>query len=321
MAMTPVPPAPMLAATGPLPSDASAYCFEAKWDGARMLARCGHNVQLFSRHATDLTTCFPEITHGLSEALAGRSAILDGEIVAFDKRARPSFERIQRRLRTRRPTAHLITAVPAMYVVFDVLYLDGSDVTGRPFVQRRELLEDLKLDNPPLITSPYWTDISAVAMFDVARELALEGIVIKRASSTYQPGRRSAAWIKAVVRRRNPMVVGGFIPGGGRHTGGIGTLLVGAHNDAGELVYAGHVGTGLSDRLRRTLLVRLGELTCADSPFTGPAVHPAGAHVNWVRPRVVVDVEYRQFTGRLRHPSLKGLAVVDPDLVRLPEIT
>ena len=107
-----------------------------------------------------------------------------------------------------------------MYVVFDVLYLDGSDVTGRPFVQRRELLVDLKLDNPPLITSPYWTDISAVAMFDVARELALEGIVIKRASSTYQPGRRSAAWIKAVVRRRNPMVVGGFIPGGGRHTGG-----------------------------------------------------------------------------------------------------
>ena len=99
------------------------------------------------------------------------------------------------------------------------------------------------------------------------------------------------------------MVVGGFIPGGGRHTGGIGTLLVGAHNDTGELVYAGHVGTGLSDRLRRTLLVRLGELTCADSPFTGPAVHSAGAHVNWVRPRVVVDVEYRQFTGRLRHPS------------------
>jgi bifunctional non-homologous end joining protein LigD len=116
--MTPVPPAPMLAATGPLPSDASAYCFEAKWDGARMLARCGQNVQLFSRHATNLTACFPEITSGLSEAIPGRSAILDGEIVAFDKRARPSFERIQRRLRTRRPPAHLITAVPAMYVVY-----------------------------------------------------------------------------------------------------------------------------------------------------------------------------------------------------------
>ena len=120
MAMTPVPPAPMLAATDPLPSDASAYCFEAKWDGARMLARCGHNVQLFSRHATNLTACFPEITSGLAEAIPGRSAILDGEIVAFDQRARPSFERIQRRLRTRRPPAHLITAVPAMYVVFCV---------------------------------------------------------------------------------------------------------------------------------------------------------------------------------------------------------
>jgi bifunctional non-homologous end joining protein LigD len=117
------------------------------------------------------------------------------------------------------------------------------------------------------------------------------------------------------------MVVGGFIPGAGRRAGGIGTLLVGAHNDTGELVYAGHVGTGLSDRTRRGLLGRLSELTCADSPFTGPAVHPAGARVNWVRPRVVVDVEYRQFTGRLRHPSLKGLADADPDRVRLPTIT
>jgi bifunctional non-homologous end joining protein LigD len=205
--------------------------------------------------------------------------------------------------------------------VFDVLHLDGIDVTRRPYVQRRELLEDLHLDAPPVITSPWWdgAEISTEAMFDVVRELSLEGFVIKRASSTYQAGRRSTAWTKAVVRHRSPMVVCGFIPGRGRHTGGVGTLLVGAHNDIGELVYAGHVGTGLTDRLRRDLLGRLTELTCPDAPFADLAMHPAGL-VHWVRPRVVVEVEYRQFTGRLRHPSLKGLAVADPSLVRLPLI-
>ena len=184
---------------------------------SRLLARCSRDVELFSRRATNLTTCFPEITRGLSEALAGRSAILDGEVVALDRRGRPSFELIQRRLRATRPSAHMITAVPTIYAVFDVLYLDGIDVTRRPYVQRRDLLEDLHLDAPPVITSPWWdgAEISAEAMFDVVRELSLEGFVIKRASSTYQAGRRSTAWTKAVVRHCSPMLVCGFIPGRG----------------------------------------------------------------------------------------------------------
>lgn len=286
-----------------------------------MLARCSRDVELFSRQATNLTTCFPEITRGLSEALAGRSAIVDGEIVALDTRARPSFERLQRRLRSTRPSAHLISAVPTVYAAFDVLHLDGCDVTRRPYVQRRSLLEDLQLDGASVITSPSWdgADISAGAMFDVMRELSLEGFVVKRASSTYQPGRRSTAWTKGVVRHRSPMIVCGYIPGRGRHTGGVGTLLLGAHNAAGELVYAGHVGTGLTDRLRCDLLSHLSELACPEPPFATLALRPAGP-VHWVAPRVVIDVEYRQFTGRLRHPALKGLAAVDPTLVRLPAI-
>jgi bifunctional non-homologous end joining protein LigD len=318
---TPVPPGPMLATAATLPTNSAGYCFEAKWDGVRALARCDQRAELFSRNANNLTPCFPEVTRSLSEALAGRSAILDGELVALDKRARPSFALVQRRLRATRPPGHLIATVPAMYFIFDVLYLDGADVTRRPYVQRRDLLASLQLDNPPVITPPYWTNITAEAMFDVVRDMGLEGLVIKRATSSYQPGRRSAAWIKSVVRRRCPMVVGGFVAGAGRHTGAVGTLLVGAHNDAGELVYCGHVGSGLTDRMRDALAHQLAELRCAASPFTGPTLASDGGRVGWVTPTLVVNIEYRQFTGRLRHPSLKGLADVDPDLVRLPPNT
>jgi bifunctional non-homologous end joining protein LigD len=207
--------------------------------------------------------------------------------------------------------------------VFDVLYLDGMDITRRPYVQRRALLEDLQLHAPPIITSPRWdgADISAEAMFDVVRELSLEGFVIKRASSTYQAGRRSTAWTKAVVRHRSPMVVCGFIPGRGRHTGGVGTLLVGAHNDAGELVYCGHVGPGAHRPHARRSRRAAGRTTLRRIAF-----HYANAGRR--RPGRMGNTHARRrrripadFTGRIRHPSLKGLADVDAGLVRLPPIT
>jgi bifunctional non-homologous end joining protein LigD len=108
----------MLATATTLPKDSSGYVFEAKWDGIRALARVDGTAQLFSRHATNLTGCFPEVTAGLVQALAGRTAILDGELVALDRRARPSFELIQRRMRNTRPPAHLIASVPAMFFLF-----------------------------------------------------------------------------------------------------------------------------------------------------------------------------------------------------------
>jgi bifunctional non-homologous end joining protein LigD len=309
----------MLATAAALPADSTAYCIEPKWDGIRALARCGPRVELFSRNANHLQS-FPDITEALSTVLAGREAILDGELVALDKRARPCFELIQRRLRATRPSAHLIAAVPALYVVFDVLHLDGADVTRRPYLQRRKLLESLRLDTAPLITSPSWTDISADVVLDVVRDMGLEGLIVKRAASTYQPGRRSAAWIKSVVRQRSPMIVGGWIAGGGRHAGGVGSLLLGAHNPVGELVYSGHVGTGLTDRARHTLAAALTGIGCPASPFIGPALVSTTGRVNWVTPLLVVDVQYREFTGRLRHPSLKGLAGdVDPATVTLPQ--
>jgi bifunctional non-homologous end joining protein LigD len=123
------------------------------------------------------------------------------------------------------------------------------------------------------MTSPYWTGIGSAAMFDVAKEMGLEGVVCKRASSVYLPGRRSQAWIKSVVRHRAPMVVGGWVAG---RAGSVGSLLVGAYNDAGELSYCGHVGFGMTTQLRRELTARLTE-----SP---PQLHPSAIDALVMRP-------------------------------------
>lgn len=307
----------MLASAAPPPADTTGYCFEAKWDGIRLLARCAERVELFSRHATNLTECFPEIVDALSASLGGRPVILDGELVAFDHNARPNFELIQRRLRAPRPGAHLVSAVPLTFCVFDIIYLDGHDLTGHTYLQRRQLLDEVRLHKPPIVISPYWTGISTEAMAEIMRGLGLEGYVLKRTSSTYQPGRRSTSWIKHVVRQRSPMVVGGFIPSTAPHRGGLGALLVGAYDADGQLRYCGHVSTGTTHRTRADLVERLTALEQPLTPFTPLAPDVRGAR--WVRPTVVVDIEYRQFTGKLRHPTLKGvLADADSDAVSLP---
>jgi bifunctional non-homologous end joining protein LigD len=314
-AVTPFPPSPMLATAAALPRDSAGYVFEAKWDGIRALARVDGRAELFSRHATNLTGYFPEITDGLAAGLAGRTAILDGEVVALDRRARPSFDLIQRRLRHSRPPARILHTVPAMFFVFDLLYLDGTDVMRRPYLERRKLLDALQLRGSSLQTSPYWTDIGAAAMFDVVRDMGLEGVVCKRATSVYQPGRRSQNWIKSVVRQHAPLVVGGWVPG---RTGHIGSLLVGGHDDAGALMYCGQVGFGFSTPMRNTLTDRFVGLDCRRSPFANMA-HFDGAQ--WVTPSIVVNIDYREFTSRLRHPSLKGVAQVEPRSVRVPGST
>src|SRR5215208_477924 len=150
-------------------------------------------------------------------------------------------------------------------------------------------------------------------MFDIVREMGLEGLVCKRATSVYQPGKRSQAWIKSVVRYRSAMVVGGWVPG---RAGTVGSLLVGGHNGAGALVYCGQVGFGLSAKMRETLAAKFDEASCEHSPF-GDLQAVDG--VRWLTPSVVVNVDYREFNGRLRHPSLKGLSEVEPSSVSLPE--
>jgi bifunctional non-homologous end joining protein LigD len=250
------------------------------------------------------------------ETLQGRAAILDGEIVTLDRRTgAPRFQLLQRRLAVAHPRAVLQASVPASLWIFDILHLDGADLTQLPYLQRRAILEDLPLGQSKAIAvPPVWPDLAGDVLLDVMRELSLEGVVMKRADSTYQPGRRSKSWIKSVLRRRTAVVVCGFIPGAAEP---VGSLVVGAHNASGDLVFCGAVSSGLSRKARTALHARLSEIEAPHSPFTDM---PSSAGVRWVQPSLIAVIDYREFNGRFRHPAFKGLLHADPTIVPLPPV-
>ncbi|MCF6469023.1 hypothetical protein FAF44_11575 [Nonomuraea sp. MG754425] len=303
--------APMLAQLGTLTSVQGAdWAVEMKWDGVRALAYVeGGAVRLTSRNGKDITPAYPELQL-MAGATDGHAAVLDGEIVAFDEAGRPSFEALQPRMHQRNPAAvaELSRAVPVTYMAFDILHLDDDPVIARPYTERRELLEGT-LRPGFRWQVPVWFPDHASRAFESSRQLGLEGVVCKRIGSPYRPGRRSGEWTKVKNVRTAEVVIGGWQPGGGRRTGTIGSLLLGAYDPGGRLRYVGHVGTGFTEAMLRDLRERLTPLERPDPPFdeTVPREHARAAH--WVAPRLVGEVQYAEVTGdgRLRHPSWRGL--------------
>ncbi|MGK9274426.1 hypothetical protein KXR83_25850 [Williamsia muralis] len=149
---------------------------------------------MWSRHRNNFSSHFPEIVAGVPAAVGGRQAILDGEIVVLDADGRPSFNRLQRRLRIPKPSPQVLRAVPAAFYAFDILALDGQDTTSLPYLDRRGILDGLALADTSVQAPPYWTDVDGQVMLDIARDHGLEGIVAKRLTSTYHTGRRSSSW-------------------------------------------------------------------------------------------------------------------------------
>jgi bifunctional non-homologous end joining protein LigD len=316
--LPPLSPGPMLATAGQPPAGPE-WIAEAKWDGARSISRVhATGVDMLSRPGNNMVARFPDLVAALSTALRGHTAILDGEIVAFGKDGRPDFGRLQRRLRVTRPTAGLRTAVPASLYLFDILHLDGCDLTRRPYVERRAVLEDLGLGRDgAVVVPPCWHDLDGQVLLEVTRDLGLEGVVCKRTESTYQAGRRSRAWVKTPIRRKAAVVVIGWV--GGR-ADAVGALLLAAHDHSGRLVYCGAVTSGLSRIAKRSLYEQLRALELPTSPFAGERHAPMIDNVHWARPQLVGAVEYREFTGRLRHPAWKGVIAADPSHVVLPDL-
>jgi bifunctional non-homologous end joining protein LigD len=194
--------------------------------------------------------------------------------------------------------------VPVVYVIFDVLYLDGRSTLGLPYGERRTLLEGLELSGPAWSTpAVHRSDGAELLAASAAR--GLEGLVAKRRDSRYTPGRRDGGWLKVKNSNRQELVIGGWLPGQGQRRERIGALLVGYHED-GELRYAGRVGTGFGEAELRRLAERLGPLEQPASPFSG--VQPPAGAVH-VRPDLVAEVEFTEWTrqGMLRQPSYKGL--------------
>ena len=301
---------PMKAMLAKLPADDSEWGFEIKWDGVRAIALCGTGqVELQSRTLRDITPQYPEIGSIVLE-LAGAEAVLDGEIVAFDGEGRPSFQRLQRRMHVGSATEvrRRRGEVPVTYVIFDLLYLDGELLLDQPYEERRARLGELGLDGESWQTPAYHRG-DGQAILELSRAQGLEGVIAKRLSSPYRPGKRSREWLKVKNFRGQEVVIGGWLPGKGRRGGGIGSLLAGVYEGEGEgrrLRFVGKVGTGFSDRDLRMLEERLGPLRRDESPFEGR--QPERGSV-FVEPRLVAEVDFAEWTsaGTMRHPSFKGL--------------
>ncbi|WP_138759812.1 non-homologous end-joining DNA ligase [Modestobacter altitudinis] len=299
---------PMLAAIGELPrADDPRWGYEFKWDGVRALAHVqAGRLRLRARSGNDVTGTYPEL-HRLPGVLAGHDAVLDGEVVALDGRGRPDFGLLQGRMhRTGPEVARMAAASPVTYLVFDLLALDGESLLTRPWTERRERLDALGLVSDRWVTTP-WFRGNGDQVQAASLENGLEGVLAKRLDSPYRPGGRGPDWRKVKNLRTQAVVVGGWRPGEGRRAGGIGSLLVGVHDDSGRLVFAGHVGTGFT----AAALAELGRLVTArpSSPFADALAREVTRDAHWVEPLLVGEVRYTQWTreGRLRHPAWRGL--------------
>ena len=302
---------PMLATpSADLPPDPEGdWGYELKWDGVRAVAYLHDGgIHLESRNLNDITPRYPEL-HGLAAACPGHDLVLDGEVVAFDPEGRPSFSLLQTRMHLtgERNVAARVGAVPLAYLVFDLLHVDGRSTRDLPWTERRRLLEDLDLNGSGWQTPKAHVGAGiGPAVLEASKAGGLEGVVAKRASSTYTPGRRSKEWLKIKNTCRQEVVVGGWLPGAGNRTGRIGALLAGYHDDEGALRFAGKVGTGFTD----AELTRLGQLfeplARATSPFADKVPYKAA---RFLEPTLVAEVEFTEWThtGTLRHPSYKGL--------------
>ncbi|WP_282859320.1 ATP-dependent DNA ligase [Pseudoclavibacter helvolus] len=302
--------APMLATTRETNvfEEEDAWSFEMKWDGIRIVASLdAHRARLVTRNGNDVTVAYPEVADALRASMPGRSAVLDGEVVALDGRSRPDFGRLQTRmgLRSNRDIERGVQDVPVHYFAFDLLEVDGESLLARPYAERRALLLETVNEQERLRVPPGISGDAQLALRSSA-DLGLEGIVAKRLESTYRPGRRSESWVKIKHHRSQEVVVGGWRPGRGRRSHGIGSLLLGIPGPEG-LRYVGRVGTGFSIRDLERASTRLKPLTRDSSPFVDvPAADARGAV--WVEPELVGEVEFAGWTAgyRLRHPSWRG---------------
>jgi bifunctional non-homologous end joining protein LigD len=312
----------MLAKPGEVPeSDPGRWwAYEVKWDGIRALGYASRGKwSMLSRRQEDVTARYPELG-GIARALGDHAAVVDGEVVALDKEGRPRFQLIQSRMGLSSPAAvkARMQQQPVDYVIFDLLHLDGHDVRDLPYLERRELLEGLKLDGERWRVPRYRLDGGA-DLLEAARRQGLEGIVSKRTDSLYRPGKRTGEWIKTRVWKRQEFVIGGYIPGEGSRAKRVGSVLVGYYDrrrselrkdQSQKLHFAGGVGSGLKESDLAFLTAELRKRKRRESPFDiGQPAGPKARFAVWCKPELVCEVSWTEWTneGTLRQPAFKGM--------------
>lgn len=302
---------PMLATRGTHVPTGDSWTHEVKWDGVRALTDvAGGTVRMTSRNENAITIAWPELA---TSPLGGaRDLLVDGEIIALNERGLPDFRTLQERMHVRRAqtAARLAEAVPAIYMVFDLLRLDNRDLTHEPLDARRELLTGLGLDGSWQVPASY---DDGPMLFDATLQQGLEGIVSKRRTSRYTFGERTPHWQKFAHRHRVTYVVGGWRPQEGT-TDRLAALLVGEPTGEG-LLYRGRVGSGIGPKQSRALTELVSTLGRADSPFADEVPRVDAQGTQWLEPVLVVDIDThgRGYT-RLRQPSFQGIrSDLDPE--------
>lgn len=307
---------PMKAAADRLPVG-EGWAYEIKWDGMRAIVTNGADgVVAHSARGNEITARFPELRE-LHDRFGDLDLVLDGELVAFGDDGLPSFSLLQQRMHLdrRHDVERRRQQIPVVFVVFDVLRVDGTETLPLPFADRRRLLESLVEPGPTWQLSTLHLE-GGGELVEAVSERGMEGVVAKRLSSPYRPGTRSPDWVKVKPRRRQEFVVGAWVSGAEGRTGQISALVVGYYDDTG-LRHAGRVGSGLTEAESRALGVAFRETD--RSPFVDPVDRVRGRSLHFVEPTVVVEVAFGEWTGdgNLRHPVYLGRRIdVDPALVR-----
>ena len=288
---------PMLATHGSVAGyKAGQWAFEGKWDGYRLLIEADHgDLRVRSRRGREVTKEYPEL-RSLAADLADHHVVLDGEAVVVNDKGVPSFHAMQDRGR----------GTPVEFWAYDLLYLDGRSLLRARYQDRRQLLETLASGSDLVV--PELLPGDGKQALEHSEKHGWEGVVAKKRDSTYQPGRRSASWIKDKHWNTQEVVIGGWKAGEGGRTSGIGALLMGIPEN-GKLHFAGRVGTGFTDRELAKLKKTLAPLHTDESPFNAPLPTREAKGVTFVEPVLVGEVRYSEWTPdkRLRQSSWRGL--------------
>ena len=308
----------LAASTGTIPDRLAGWAIEPKWDGIRIIADVSaRGVRLWTRNGNDKAPQFPEIVRALRTLAAdGGPLVLDGEIVALDRRGRAlRFQALQGRMHaeSEETVARNAAATMTAFVAFDLLADRDRSLTSLPFSERRKALEARVPARRGAIVrrgeSVRCASAAARKMFVRARAEGWEGVLLKRVDAPYVAGKRTPDWRKVKLEREQEFVIGGYsAPTAGTARDHFGALLVGYYDDRGALHYAGKVGTGYTVAMLALLARKLAPLRRETSPFVD-APRAVAAGTTWVKPVLVAQVRYNEMTdaGILRQPSFLGL--------------
>lgn len=297
---------PMLATSIEEPFDGPEWLFEIKWDGYRAITFIDDGeVRLVSRNHNDLTAQFSELRN-LAQFVKAKNAILDGEIVALDEQGRSSFSLMQQRTGIRSGGRRVAgrSDVDVSYYVFDLIYLDGYDLRRVSLEERKNALSQIITPGHIVHYSEHFPE-SGIALFEAAKQQGLEGILAKRRGSYYEE-RRSRDWLKIKITQTVDCVIGGYTdPEGSRLY--FGALVLGLYNQQNQLIHVGQAGAGFNQVTLSQIWSKLHKFEAKQSSFTGPV---EAAHVHWVKPQLVAEIKFTEWTHETAEGGLKLRAPV-----------